>query len=176
MIGEVLHIPLSPSIGRVFFSDQGYLQTRPLSLKKPSSFVMTSSGVISTRHRLMPVSSHPALPQGRQSQFFLITRCPSPQGPHMCSPEGPKRATVGIFNAAAMCIGAVSTPKKKIALDIKAPSSLRLNSPPILIKGKEDRAVISFRKAFSASTGAQVKITDHPLSLIKYSATSAYPS
>lgn len=81
------------------------------------------------RQSLTLLSSQPARPQGRQGWFSEATTRwrPPPslsQGPHSRSPDGPKMPTVGVPIAAAMCIGAESTPTNSRARAARAASSL----------------------------------------------------
>src|SRR6185295_8942190 len=82
-----------------------------------------ASGSVSRQsERLLP--PQPLLPQGRHGcRLDATMRCGTIHGPHSASPLGPNNATAGVPIAAAMCIGAVSTPMKSLAPPISAASS-----------------------------------------------------
>src|SRR6266513_92661 len=70
------------------------------------------------------------------------TRCMTRQGPHAVSLLGPNSATTGVCIAAAMCIGAESTPISMRAAPISAPSSGSVSSPDKSITGARAAARI----------------------------------
>ena len=71
---------------------------------------------------------------------LVITRLGTPHGPHCFSPDGPNSATVGVPTAAAICIGAESTPMNSFAACVSAASYFSDNWPDRLNAGRCKRA------------------------------------
>jgi len=95
--------------------------TAPASSRTAACTRATGSVV---RHSDTLPPPQPSMPHGRQGcAVDTITRACTRHGPHSCSPEGPNRATTGVPIAAAMCIGAESTPTNARARAVSAASS-----------------------------------------------------
>src|SRR5260370_295016 len=81
-------------------------------------------------------------------------RRPTFHGPHTSSLLGPNRATVGVPIAAARCIGIESTPMKRRARAVSAPSSLIESLPARLTGVLWHLPRISFTSEISSSSAA----------------------
>ena len=101
--------------------------------------------------------------------------CPSPHGPQLLSPEGPKRATTGTPRAAAMCIGAESTPRKSVARSKTAASSAREVRPTKSIAGAAARDRTRLAASISPGSGPLVTATAIPRR-VRWARTVAHPA
>src|ERR1700694_622642 len=98
--------------------------------RSESTAASTASMGSRVRHSLTLPPPHPSLPQGRHGCSPEATmRCGTRQGPHSSSPLGPKSATTGVCMAAAMCMGAESTPMKSFARELNAASCFSVSFP-----------------------------------------------
>src|SRR5439155_2428042 len=109
----------------------------------------------------------PSLPQGRHGCSVDATiRCGTCHGPHSTSPLGPNNATTGVPIAAAMCIGAESTPTNARAWRVNAASSRKLSAPERSVTCARtlpaSRASVAATSCRSRSSGAPVTTTRQP--------------
>src|SRR5512145_882303 len=103
---------LRPAVGVVALTDDGDLHRASSSWAASS----TASTLSEVRQSLTLPPPQPSIPHGRQGCcWLLMTRNGTPHGPHCLSPDGPNKATVGVPTAAAICIGAESTPMNSFA-------------------------------------------------------------
>src|SRR5258706_246757 len=115
------------------------------------------------RHSLTLPPPQPSLPQGRQACSPEATmRCSTRQGPHSSSPLGPKSATTRVPIAAAICMGAESTPTKSFARALSAASCFSVSFPEKSAIGALVRLRISAIKSSSRSSGAAVSAMRSP--------------
>src|SRR2546427_5867801 len=95
------------------------------------------------RHSLTLPPPQPSFPQGRQGCSPEATmRCGTRQGPHSSSPLGPKSATTGVCMAAAMCMGAESTPMNSFARALSAASCFSVSFPEKSAIGADRKSVV----------------------------------
>src|SRR5258707_1409896 len=115
------------------------------------------------RHSLTLPPPQPSLPQGRHRCSPEATmRCSTRQGPHSSSPLGPKSATTRVPIAAAICMGAESTPTKSFARALSAASCFSVSFPEKSAIGALVRLRISSIKSSSRSSGAAVSAMRSP--------------
>src|SRR5690349_22320567 len=117
----------------------------------------TTSTGRNVRHSLTLPPPQPSRPHGRQVCVLVMTRRSTAHGPHSSSPLGPKSATVGVPMAAARCIGIESTPMKRRARAVSAPSSLSVSWPARLSGWLAVRPMIWSMNG--VSSGAEVSTT-----------------
>src|SRR5205823_209786 len=120
----------------------------------------TASTGSSVRHSLTLLPPQPSTPHGRHECVVVTMRCSTFHGAHSASFDGPKSAMVGVPIAAARCIGIESTPMKRCARAVSAPSSLS-DSPPARLSG----LLAVFARIWSMkllSCGAAVSTTAWP--------------
>ncbi len=97
------------------------------------------------------------------SSFLLdITDNLSDQGLQLSASLGPNKDTPFVPTAAAMWEATESNPKKNFASLISAANSIKLVSPPRLIKLVLVSFSISYKYLISFSSGPEVKTTFNP--------------
>src|SRR5467141_725482 len=162
--------PLGAPIGVVALPYQGKFQHYARSSRAAACTASTGRKV---RHSLTLPPPQPSRPQGRQVCVVVTMRRSTFHGPHSFSPLGPNSATVGVPIAAARCIGIESTPTKRRARAVSAPSSLMDSVPARLIVFAFDSATILCTRSSSAVSPADVSTTWWP-SEAKRSISSAF--
>src|SRR2546425_1761141 len=162
--------PLGAPIRAVTLPHQGELQHYARSSRAAACTASTGRKL---RHSLTLPPPQPSRPQGLQVCTVVTMRRSTFHGPHSFSPLGPNSATVGVPIAAARCIGIESTPTKRRARAVSAPSSLMDSVPARLIVFAFDSATILCTRSSSAVSPADVSTTWWP-SEAKRSISSAF--
>ncbi len=169
-VDRALDEALGAAEGRVALADDAELH-RGAAARAPRS----RRGARRPRRRRAPRAASAGSPSGccrrsrccrrggsgaRSTRRRGAARC---HGPHSASPLGPNSATTGVPIAAAMCIGAESTPTKS-----RAPADQRreLGQRQLLRRGRRpapsSRARIAWTSACSAGSGAPVSTSGQP--------------
>ncbi len=107
-----------------------------------STVMASMHSALNCRH--LTVFTFSTLIQGLQLKSANNTRCFSPLGPYKIGVSGPKKETVGVPIAAAICSGPLSTVISRFALSKRADSSNRSSWPA------------QFRILFGSSNGGGV--------------------
>src|SRR5450631_1704021 len=159
---------LSASVRRVALADDGQAHYAPLGSVAASMSVRAactrSTGSVVRHSEILP-PPQPSMPQGRHGcAAEATTRWATPQGPHSISPLGPNSATTGVPIAAAICMGAESTPTKARASRVSAANSRRLSAPV--------RSTMREREALAhadriASTSARSRASGAPVTAMR---------
>ncbi len=128
---------LGAAVRRVALADDGEPHEQapslaaPVSASSDASAACTRSTGSVVRHSETLPPPQPSRPQGRHECCGdATTRCATRQGPHAISLDGPNSASAGVPIAAAMCIGAESTPANARAQAVSAASS-GIDSAPV---------------------------------------------
>src|SRR2546427_5552185 len=161
---------LGAPIGAVTLPHQGELQHYARSSRAAACTASTGRKL---RHSLTLPPPQPSRPQGLQVCTVVTMRRSTFHGPHSFSPLGPNSATVGVPIAAARCIGIESTPTKRRARAVSAPSSLIESGPARLIVFALARATIFWTISSSAGSPPAVDTTLGPFEA-KRSISSAF--
>src|ERR1051325_1104547 len=118
---------LCAAVSVVALAHNGEPQLHAARARSSLAAACTASTGSSVRHSLTLPPPQPSSPHGRQVCVLVMTRRSTFHGPHSLSPLGPKSAMVGVPMAAARCIGIESTPMKRRALAVSAPSSFSVS-------------------------------------------------